>query len=172
MATKKKEIVNRVFDADRVQEIIKKGEYGEILKNYEKIWFSNIKGVRKAGVTYSMSNEEMEEYLKCKLSVQYFAQTYCSIKRDDGSIGPITLRDFQKDIIDLFDNNRFSILMASRQSGKCNSFNSKIIIKKDNQIIDSISIGNLYYQYLEMERNLTFLEKLKYFLYKIYDKLS
>lgn len=50
--------------------------------------------------------------------MQYFAEKYCKIKREDGSIGPMKLRDYQKDILNLYDKSRFSILMASRQIGK------------------------------------------------------
>lgn len=50
--------------------------------------------------------------------MQYFAEKYCKIKREDGSIGPMKLRDYQKDILNLYDKSRFSILMASRQVGK------------------------------------------------------
>src|SRR6266403_149032 len=61
--------------------------------------------------TDSNKNPEMSGLL-------YFSEKYCKIKREDGSIGQMKLRDYQKDILNLYDNNRFSILMSSRQSGK------------------------------------------------------
>jgi len=144
---------------------------GEKLKNHEKLWFTNIRGVRRANIPFAMTDGEIKEYAKCKMSVHYFAQKYCQIKREDGSIGPMTLRDYQKDIIDLYTNNRFSILMASRQTGKCSSFNIKVLCEYEDGIKE-ISLGELYYRYLKQERDLTILEKIKYHLYKIYNYLS
>ena len=83
----------------------------------KKIWFDNKIGLRKAGLRFASTKKEIEEFTKCKLDIHYFANTYCQIKREDGTIGPMTLRDYQKDIIDLFQN-KYSILMASRQTGK------------------------------------------------------
>jgi len=107
-----------IMTTKRVEDIMHRENMGDKIKRHEKLWFSGMRGVRKANITFAMNNEELNEYGKCKLSVHYFAQKYCRIKREDGSIGPITLRDYQKDIIDLYCNNRFSILMASRQTGK------------------------------------------------------
>ncbi len=107
-----------VFSTSVVDEIIKKQQNGFILKRYENPWFNNEHGVRREGVSFRMTSEEMLEYAKCKMDIQYFANTYCKIKREDGSVGPMTLRDYQRDILDLYVNNRFSILCASRQIGK------------------------------------------------------
>lgn len=107
-----------VFSTSVVDEIVKKQQNGFILKRYENPWFNNEHGVRREGISFRMTNEEMLEYAKCKMDIQYFANRYCKIKREDGSVGPMTLRDYQKDILDLYVNNRFSILCASRQIGK------------------------------------------------------
>jgi len=118
MATAEKKPESLVLNSKMVEQIIHRENMGEKLKKSEKLWFTNIKGVRRANIPFAMTNDEMGEYLKCKMSVQYFAQKYCQIKREDGTIGPMTLRDYQKDVIDLYTENRFSILMASRQTGK------------------------------------------------------
>jgi hypothetical protein len=118
-----------------------------------------------------MTKEEREEYIKCKLSVFYFAQKYCKIKREDGTVGEIKLRDYQKNIIKLFNDNRYSILMASRQTGKCIDFNTLVNIKDNNGNIYEIPIGLLYFNELSKERSLTNLEKIKVFLYKMISKL-
>lgn len=166
----------RVMTTERVADIERRENYGEKIPLHEKLWFSNLHGIRKRGIPFAMTDVEMEEYFKCKLSVQYFAQNYCQIKREDGSIGPITLRDYQQDIIDLYSQNRFSILMASRQLGKCNSFNIKVLTKyidkKGQEWLEEISLGLLYFRYLKMQRKLTLLEKIKYNLYNLYEKIS
>jgi Terminase large subunit, T4likevirus-type, N-terminal len=107
-----------VMTTKKVDEIIRKENLGMKKTRNENIWFQNNKQVRKANVTFAMTDNELEEYIKCKRSVLYFAEKYCKIKREDGTIGEITLRDYQIDMINLFDRKRYSILMASRQSGK------------------------------------------------------
>jgi len=171
MPEKKKD--NLVLTTKLVKEIIKRDQRGEKLKNHEKLWFNNIRGVRKANITFGLTNHEIEEYMKCKMSVQYFSEKYAQIKLEDGSIGHMKLRDYQKDIIDLYTKNRFSILMASRQVGKCNNFDTEINIlnEKTNETY-SIPFFELYYDTIKHERKLTLLEKIKLFLYRMYIKLK
>ena len=109
---------SNVFTTEIVNDIIKRDNSGKPIKRSEKLWFKNIIGVRKSAITFGLTDSELQEYAKCKLSVQYFAQKYCQIKREDGTIGAIKLRKYQKKIIDLFNNNRYSILISSRQVGK------------------------------------------------------
>jgi hypothetical protein len=65
-----------------------------------------------------MTPDEQQESVRCALDVHYFTEKYCKVKTEDGSINNILLRDYQKEMLDNFVNNRFSILMASRQVGK------------------------------------------------------
>ena len=65
-----------------------------------------------------MTPDEQQKYVRCALDINYFVEEYCRVKREDGSVGPIFLRDYQKEILNNFVNSRFNILMASRQVGK------------------------------------------------------
>ena len=162
-----------ILTSDLVEEINEKENLGRMLKRHEKIWFSNLRGVRKAGITFAMTDEEFEEYIKCKLSVHYFAEKYCKIKLEDGTIGHMKLREYQKDIIDLYTKNRFSILMASRQTGKCNSFNTKVLLLDDaTKEKYEVPFFEVYYTTIQQDRSLTFLEKMKLLLYRLYVKIS
>ena len=107
-----------VLTSKKVDEIIDKQNKGEKLTMSEKIWFKGQVGVRRSYLQFASTSKELNEYSKCKMNIHYFAEKYCKIKREDGTIGPMTLRDYQKDIIDLFTQNNYSILMASRQTGK------------------------------------------------------
>ena len=137
---------------------------GVVVKRYQNPWLKGEVGIRRSGVTFKMSPAEQQEYIRCALDIHYFTEQYCKTKREDGSVGSITLRDYQKDILDNFVNSRFNILMASRQVGKCFSFNTLCSIEKDGVIID-FRIGKLYYYMLSKERSLTLLEKIKIKLY-------
>jgi len=78
------------------------------------------------------------------------------------------LRDFQEGILNSFKKNKYNILMASRQTGKCLSMLSKvkvIDIKTNNQL--ELPLFEIYFESIKETRKLTNIEKLKYFLYKL-----
>ncbi len=107
-----------IFTTKLVDEATNKINDGIVIKRYQNPWLKGEVGLRRSGVTFRMSPEEQEEYIKCALDIDHFVEKYCMVKREDGSIGNITLRDYQAEILSNFVNNRFNILMASRQVGK------------------------------------------------------
>ncbi len=115
VAEKEKQMV---FTTKLVDDATDKINDGIVIKRYQNPWLKSEVGLRRAGVTFRMSGDEQQEYVRCALDVHYFVEKYCKVKREDGSIGNILLRDYQKEILDNFVNSRFNILMASRQVGK------------------------------------------------------
>jgi len=115
-----KEILEKqmIFTTRLVDEASDKLNDGIVIKRFQNPWLKSEVGLRRAGVSFRMSPEEQEEYIKCALDIDYFVEKYCRVKREDGSIGEIFLRDYQKEILHNFINSRFNILMASRQVGK------------------------------------------------------
>jgi len=107
-----------VFTTKLVEEATDKINDGIVVKRYQNPWLKSEVGLRRAGVSFRMTPDEQQEYVRCALDVHYFVEKYCKVKREDGSVGSIKLRDYQKEILDNFVNNRFNILMASRQVGK------------------------------------------------------
>lgn len=107
-----------VWTTELVESTKKKLDDGFILKNIEIPYFEKKTGLRKRDCTFKFSQDELDEYTKCKLDIRYFANNYCFIKSEDGSFKVMRLRDYQYDILDLYNNNKSSILMASRQVGK------------------------------------------------------
>lgn len=119
MATKANETERQmVFTSKIVDEATEKINDGIVVKRYQNPWLKSEVGIRRAGVSFRMSADEQQEYVRCALDIHYFTEKYCKTKREDGSVGSIMLRDYQKEILDNFVNNRFNILMASRQVGK------------------------------------------------------
>lgn len=148
-----------------ISEATEKINNGFVLSRLDNPFYDKTIGLRNSGVKFKMSEWEKNEYIRCALDIHYFSQKYCYVKGDDGQPTIIELRDYQKEILDNFSNNRFNILMASRQVGKCFSFDTKIFVKIDNKNIE-ISIGEFYYFLLSKRRRLTFLEKIKLYLLK------
>lgn len=107
-----------IWTTKMVEEATEKINNGFVLSRLENPFYEKIVGLRTSGLVFKMSPEEQEEYIKCALDIHYFASTYCYIKGEEGQPIIIPLRDYQNEILDNFFNNRFNILMASRQIGK------------------------------------------------------
>ena len=107
-----------IWNTKMIDEAAEKINNGFVLSRIENPFYENTIGLRKAGLTFRMSATEIDEYVKCKMDIQYFAEKYCWVKGEKGEPVQLRLRDYQKEILDNFFNNRFNILMASRQTGK------------------------------------------------------
>jgi hypothetical protein len=107
-----------IFTSRNIEQITHEINDGVIIKRFQNPWFKNEIGVRRSAITFALTDDELHEYIRCKLDIHYFAEKYCRVKTEDGTIGNIQLRDYQRDILDLYYGGRFSILCGSRQIGK------------------------------------------------------
>lgn len=88
--------------------------------------------------------EMMEQLKLCNKSILHFAENYFYIVTEDGK-EKIKLYKYQKNLLKAFKNNRFNVVLSSRQSGKCLQFNTLCKIKnKTTGLIEEISIGEFY----------------------------
>ena len=71
----------------------------------------------KADLVFDRTKEEVDEWMKCKNDILYFANTYCKLMTPEG-IKNIELRDYQKKYLQHLEKNRLSIYLSCRQSGK------------------------------------------------------
>ena len=74
--------------------------------------------VKRAGVETQYTEEQFQEYLKCSKDPIHFIQNYCSIISLDEGLVKFDLRGYQESLINHYDENRFNVVLASRQSGK------------------------------------------------------
>ena len=74
--------------------------------------------IKKANIKIRFSEEHIEEIIKCSKDVIYFAENYVTIVDPDKGKTLIVLREYQKRLLKHLQENRFSILLLSRQSGK------------------------------------------------------
>lgn len=70
----------------------------------------------KPDLVYRRTPEEIDDYIRCKQDPVYFAEK-CSLMTPEG-LQLCEMRDYQVDYLNHLKNNRFSILLAARQSGK------------------------------------------------------
>jgi len=74
--------------------------------------------VKKDGVQQGWSKEDILEYQKCMTDPVYFAETYGKVINLDDGLTPFKMYPYQKEMFKHFEDNRFSIVLACRQSGK------------------------------------------------------
>jgi hypothetical protein len=74
--------------------------------------------VKRDGVTHNFTKDEITEYQKCMVDPVYFAKTYVKVINLDKGLVPFDLYPYQEKMFEHFNNNRFSVVLACRQSGK------------------------------------------------------
>ena len=74
--------------------------------------------VKRDGIQQQWTEEQVVEYAKCMKDPSYFARTYVKIISLDKGLVNFDLYPYQENMFDHFNDNRFSIVLACRQSGK------------------------------------------------------
>ena len=74
--------------------------------------------VKRDGIQQQWTEEQVVEYAKCMKDPAYFARTYVKIISLDKGLVNFDLYPYQEKMFDHFNDNRFSIVLACRQSGK------------------------------------------------------
>tara|TARA_R100001463_G_scaffold609_3_gene2603 strand:+ start:1598 stop:3304 length:1707 start_codon:yes stop_codon:yes gene_type:complete len=97
--------------------------------------------LKKANSPIEFSQENIEEYIKCKNDPVYFAQHYVKIVTLDHGLQPFKTYDFQEKLINNFHNNRFNICKMPRQTGKSTTCVSYLLHYA--LFNDSVNIGIL-----------------------------
>lgn len=89
-------------------------------------------------VKVPMTDEHVQEFLKCKNDIFYFLMNYGRIIDLDRGIVNFQLYQYQKNMIKLMAENRFVVNLLPRQMGKCAQKDTivKIRNKKTGEIIE------------------------------------
>ena len=74
--------------------------------------------LKKANVAQSFTPSQVKEFVKCSQDPVYFIKKYIRIVSLDKGLIPFDLYDFQEDMVNKFNDNRFNIAKLPRQSGK------------------------------------------------------
>ena len=74
--------------------------------------------VKRDGVQQEWTQHQVLEYAKCMKDPAYFAKTYVKIISLDKGLVNFDLYPYQEKMFNHFNDNRFSIVLACRQSGK------------------------------------------------------
>ena len=74
--------------------------------------------LKKANTPIEFTQEQIEEFIRCKNDPVYFAQNYVKIVTLDKGLQPFRTYDFQEKLINNFHKHRFNICKMPRQTGK------------------------------------------------------
>jgi hypothetical protein len=123
MESKKKpfESEDNYWTTEKVNTLIEyANEEGLEFKEIDNPFYENDPTLKKGNILFKFTPYELSEIEKCAEDVIYFANKYCKLMTDEG-VRNVTLRDYQEEILRSYQKNRFSVFLAARQSGKCNS---------------------------------------------------
>jgi hypothetical protein len=74
--------------------------------------------IKKIGDKDSVTQTQMKELIRCRDDIEYFAQNYVYVQNNNLGTVLFTPRDYQSDMINIYDKSRFSVVVAPRQCGK------------------------------------------------------
>lgn len=80
--------------------------------------YKNNPNLKGAGVSFIFSKEQIEERIKCSKDPIYFIKKYMKIVHVDKGLVPFELYSFQKELLNSYIKNRFTIAKLPRQVGK------------------------------------------------------
>ena len=111
----------------------------------ENQYYKQNPNLKACNVQIDFTKEMVEEYTKCMDSPCYFIENYCKVVSLDKGIVPFELRPYQKRIIEAVHNNRFTISMLFRQSGKALPLSTKIPTPNGFKMMKDIHIGDIIF---------------------------
>ena len=94
--------------------------------------------LKRSNVPIQFTDENVKEYIKCSKDAIYFITKYVQIVNIDKGLIPFNLYDFQEEMVNLFNMNRFVICKLPRQSGKSTTVTAYmlwLVLFNDNQNI-------------------------------------
>ena len=74
--------------------------------------------VKRDGIIQEWTQDTVIEYAQCMKDPIYFTEKYCKVISLDQGLVPFKLYPYQKQMFNKFQENRFNVVLACRQSGK------------------------------------------------------
>lgn len=100
---------------------------GYKLKDYPYLRTVKDAKLRKASLAFDYTPDEIEIIGICTEDIYFFSDNFGKLKDEDKGWVNIKLRDYQKNLMNFYDDNRWNIVMFPRQSGKTTTTIMKIV---------------------------------------------
>ncbi len=92
----------------------------------EKTYLGN-PNLKAANQKIRFTKKQVREFLACQENPVYFIENYIKIVTLDTGLQPFKMYQFQREMVDTFHNNRFSICKLPRQTGKSTTIISYLL---------------------------------------------
>lgn len=83
--------------------------------------------LKRSNVNLEFTKDQILEYQKCSQDPLYFIENYVKIVNIDEGLIPFKMYDYQRNMIETFDNNRYVVCKLPRQSGKTTTVGSYVL---------------------------------------------
>lgn len=101
--------------------------------------------LKDKGVLLAYTPEQLAEIKKCKRDMMYFIERYCQINTLDKGVQQFEPYQYQRNMLKLMAEERFSIHMLPRQSGKMLKLDTPVLTQKGMMTVSTVSIGDYVY---------------------------
>lgn len=92
-----------------------------MLKNLKDTYLGNAK-LKKAGVKQEFTPEQIQEFVRCSQDPMYFIKKYVKIVDQNKGFVLVDPYPYQEKLVTQFNDNRFSIVLCSRRTGKTTAY--------------------------------------------------
>ena len=156
------------WSTEKVNEILKQIDETGVMPRHNPFYERDV-DLRDAKLDYSYTKEELVTMAKIKHNILYFGENFAEVMTDEGN-RTVKLRPYQKRTLLQLKKYRFNVWLASRQVGKCVTFDTEVVIfsKESNKYL-AVPIFEVHYGYKE---ELNFLHRVEYKLFKILYKIK
>lgn len=124
--------------------------------------------LKKANVPVEWTQEMLDEWIRCKDDPVYFTETYVRIIHVDRGVIPFIPYDYQKEIIETIHDERFTIVLTGRQSGKALALDEKIPTPTGFKLMGELKAGDIIFDNTGNPTKVTFATDTMY-NHKCYD---
>ena len=146
--TTENDLLNAVLDDEKFTEAGYNTSTQKII-NQEPIdpsyYYRGSKNVPIAGAQYEFTADMINELVKCKDDIVYFAENFFYIVNLDRGKETIKLYDAQKEALRTLVENRFVSLLSCRQAGKALSLNTPIATTKGWKKLGELTLEDQIY---------------------------
>lgn len=128
-------------DAFRI--VPKAPDLEDVDEEYKKInCYNGNEALMAKSSKFPYTQAHIDEWKKCRDDVFYFLTNYATITSLDSGIIKFALYQYQKNMIKIAHENRFSIFLLPRQMGKCYTDDTIITIRnKKTGVVETLTIG-------------------------------
>lgn len=154
---------NNIWNTAKVDALIANYQLTGSMPMVNPFWKRNLQW-RKPNIVFEYTEEEIAKMAYYHDDPVSFGQNECKVMTDEGIMN-VKLRDYQVDLVRAFNDYRRNVVMASRQIGKCVTFDTAVDFTW-NGVTTKIPIFELHYLIKEQISGLRLIDRLKRWTYR------